>query len=111
MALAAATFSSTRSSNRSARVAEEALLAQMRPLLVPSAGDDAPRKILWSDLHTVLLPGGRALVDVEGDVIYVAIGLRNVGSGMALLHAWYVIPDRVVTYEDHADPELFRRLS
>src|SRR5262249_61058216 len=47
----------------------------------------------------------------EGDVIYLAIGLRNVGSGMALLHAWYVIPDRVVTYEDHADPELFRRLS
>ena len=39
LVLAGATFSAVRSSNRSARIAEQALLAGMRPLLVPSLSD------------------------------------------------------------------------
>ncbi len=36
LVLAVATFSSVRSSNRSARVAERALMAGLRPVLMPS---------------------------------------------------------------------------
>src|ERR1700674_5553661 len=84
LVLAAATYSAVRSSNRSARssdrsarIAEQALLAGMRPLLVPSLGDDPAQKVLWSDRHAIRLPGGRALVETDNGVIYLAIGLRN----------------------------------
>ena len=52
LVLALATFSAIRSSNRSARIAEESLLTGMRPLLVPSLMDDPMHKVLWSDRHT-----------------------------------------------------------
>ena len=45
LALAAATFGSVRSANRAARVAEESLLAGIRPLLVSSRVDDPSQKI------------------------------------------------------------------
>ena len=51
--LAVATFTAVRSSNRSARVAERALLAGMRPVLVPSLGGDADEKVVWRDQHAV----------------------------------------------------------
>jgi hypothetical protein len=110
LVLAIATFSAVRSSNRSARIAEEALLNGMRPLLVSSLPDDPVQKVVWSDLHAVRLEGGRAIMQCDGDVIYFAIGLRNVGSGIALLHGWSPIPRRAFMNEAHADPETFRRL-
>jgi hypothetical protein len=112
LVLALATFSAVRSSNRSARVAEEALLTAMRPLLIPSLGDDPVQKVLWQDQHVVRLPGGRAIFEEEGGVIYLAMGLRNVGSGIALLHGWYPWPESVATgREPHADAAEFRRLT
>jgi hypothetical protein len=111
LVLAVATFSAVRSSNRSARVAEQALLTGMRPLLIPSLADDPVQKVLWSDRHAVRLSGGRAIAEEEGGVIYLAIGLRNVGSGIALLHGWYPITDRAFANDPHADPEDFRRLT
>ena len=117
LVLAAATFSAVRSSNRSARtsdrsarIAEEALLAGLRPLLVPSLGDDPAQKILWSDRHAIRLPGGRAHVETDNEVIYLAIGLRNLGSGIALLHGWYPWPERAFMTEPHGDADDFRRL-
>ena len=44
LVLAVATFSSVRSANRSARVAERSLLAGIRPVLMPSQLDDAPTR-------------------------------------------------------------------
>ena len=111
LVLAVATFSAVRSSNRSARVAEQALLTGMRPLLVTSLGDDPVQKVLWSDRHAVRLAGGRAVFEEADGVFYLAIGLRNVGSGIALLHGWYPMPNRVFTNEPHADADDFRRLS
>jgi hypothetical protein len=112
LVLALATFSAVRSSNRSARVAEEALLAAMRPLLIPSLGDDPVQKVLWQDQHVVRLGGGRAIFEEEGGVIYLAMGLRNVGSGIALLHGWYPWPESVALgREPHADAADFRRLT
>ena len=111
LVLAAATFSAVRSSSRTARIAEEGLLASLRPLLVPSQNDDPPQKVMWSDLHKALLPGGRAVVEVEGEVIYVAIGLRNAGSGLALLHGWYPYPGRAFRDVPPADVDAIRRLT
>jgi hypothetical protein len=112
LVLAVATFSAVRSSNRSARVAEEALLTGMRPLLIPSLGDDPAQKVLWQDQHVVRLGGGRAVFEEEGGVIYLAMGLRNVGTGIALLHGWYPWPESVeLGAEPHADASDFRRLT
>jgi hypothetical protein len=111
LVLAVATFSAVRSSNRSARVAERALLAGLRPLLVASLGDDPPQKVLWNDLHAIRLNGGRAYAEVDGTVIYLAAGLRNVGSGIALLHGWSPIPGRAVAPQEPAPVDEFRRLT
>ena len=59
LVLALATFSAVRSSNRSARVAEQTMLTNMRPLLVPSLFGDPVQKVLWNDQHTAHIDGGR----------------------------------------------------
>jgi hypothetical protein len=110
LVLAAATFTAVRSSNRSARVAERALLAGMRPLLVPSLADDPVQKVLWRDQHVAHLTGGRALAQHEGGVVYLAIGLRNVGAGLALLHGWYPRPHFALSEIAPAGIDEFRRL-
>jgi len=84
----------------------------MRPLLVPSLRDDPDQKVLWRGAHVALLSGGRAIAehDAQEGVIYLAVGLRNVGSGLALLHGWYPIPHWASAGEAHADLDEFRRL-
>ena len=111
LVLAIATFSAVRSSNRTARIAEEALLTGMRPLLVPSTADDPVQKVLWSDRHAVRLSGGRAVFEAANGVIYLAMGVRNVGAGIALLHGWCPMPDRAFVDGRHADVGEFRRLT
>jgi hypothetical protein len=103
-------LSAVRSSSRSARIAEEGLLASLQPLLVTSLTTDPVQKLLWSDLHHAQLEGGRAVFEYENDVIYLALGMRNVGAGIALLHGWYPIPDRALVEMPHAEPEDFRLL-
>ncbi len=110
LVLAAATFSAVRSSNRSARVAEQALLTGLRPLLVPSLAGDPDQKVLWSDRHVARLSGGRAIAEHENGVIYLAIGLRNAGSGLALLHGWYPRAGVAVSPTTPPPVEDFRRL-
>jgi hypothetical protein len=109
--LAIATFSAVRSSSRSARVAERALLTGMRPLLIPSLADDPVQKVVWQDRHAVHVNGGRAILEEQDGVIYLAIGLRNVGAGIALLHGWYPMPERAFANDPHAEVGDFRRLS
>jgi len=88
LVLAVATFSSVRSANRAARVAERALEAGLRPVLFPSRLDDAAQKIRWGDEHLARLPGGRATVEEADGNIYLAMSLRNVAAGIAVLHGW-----------------------
>jgi hypothetical protein len=111
LVLALATFSAVRSSNRSARIAEETLLTGMRPLLVPSLSDDPVHKVLWHDRHTARIAGGRAVFEVEDDVIYLAIGVRNLGTGIALLHGWHPLPGDPFEDRPHVEPDAFRRLT
>jgi hypothetical protein len=111
LVLAAATFSAVRSSNRSARVAERSLLTGIRPLLLPSLFDDPSHKVLWHDRHVAMVGGGRAVVEEDRGVIYLAMGLRNVGSGLALLHGWFVRPGMSLADIGHSEPPDFRRLT
>lgn len=109
LVLAVATFSAVRSSNRSARVAEESLLAGLRPLLVPSLAEDPVHKALWADRHVAKVEGGRAIVEQVDEVVYLALGLRNVGSGIALIHGWLVTAHEPFDGAPHPAPEEFRR--
>jgi hypothetical protein len=90
LVLAVATFSSVRSANRSARLAERSLMAGLRPVLIPSREEDPPERVRFGDQQVLTVPGHGAAVVVARDVIYLAIGLRNGGSGLAVLHGWRV---------------------
>ena len=88
LALAVSTLASVRSANRAARVAEQSLLANLRPLLVPSRIDDPTQEVPFSDDRLIMLPGGGAVVETTDNAIYLAISLRNVANGIAVLHGW-----------------------
>lgn len=90
LVLAVATFSSVRSSNRSARVAERSLYAGMRPVLIPSREDDPIERVRFGDEQLVVVPGHGGALDVGKKAIYLAVGLRNGGAGVAVLHGWRV---------------------
>jgi len=109
LVLAAATFAAVRSSNRSARIAEVALQEQRRPLLAPSRFDDPVQKIMFMDGQWAKAEGGRAAVEHANDVVYLAISLRNVGTGMAVCQGWSVRAGLSISgeYPSHAPLEDF----
>lgn len=92
LVLAIATFAAVRSSNRSARIAELALREQRRPVLAPSRLEDPKQKIMFLEGHWVSAAGGRAAVEHVDGAVYLAISLRNVGSGIAVCQGWVVRP-------------------
>ena len=88
LVLAGATFSAVRSAHASTRVTERALLASIRPLLVPTRLEDPMEKIGFLDEHWIRAEGGRGVLEVTPEAIYMGFGLRNVGSGLAVLDRW-----------------------
>jgi hypothetical protein len=114
LVLAIATFASVRSANRAARVAEQALLLGLRPLLVTSRfGVDPEQKVGFVDGKWVKLPPGEAVAEVGDGAVYLAISLRNAGTGIAVLHGWAVSTEPDVPRADVEPPPLesFHRLS
>ena len=109
LVLAIATFSSVRSANRSARVAERSLLAGVQPLLIPSREDDPPERIMFGEGHRVTVEGHGGVIEVVDGRIYMAIGLRNAGAGIAVLHGWHVAPYQLGTTHERPQLEEFRR--
>ena len=97
LVLAVATFASVQSANRSARTADRAartaersLLAAQRPLLMNSRLQDPTQKIDFQEGTRVPLEGGRAVLKTTENVVYMAISIRNVGTGLAVMHGWHV---------------------
>ena len=88
LVLAVATFSSVKSANRSARIAELSLLAGLRPVLIPSREDDSDERIRFGDGQFLTVPGHGAAIESAGGNVYLAIALRNGGSGLAVIHGW-----------------------
>jgi hypothetical protein len=106
--LAVATFSSVKSANRSARVAERSLLVGLRPILIPSREDDPPERVRFGDDRILIVPGHGGAVTCANGNVYMAIALRNGGSGIAVIHGWYAAVRDVAT-EDPESVEAFRR--
>jgi hypothetical protein len=109
LVLALATFASVRSANRAARTAERALEAGLRPVIVSSRLEDPTEKIMWVDRHWANVTGGHAHVAMADDVIYLAMSVRNVGSGIAVLHGWLPSVREPSASDTRPQPEDFRR--
>jgi hypothetical protein len=97
LVLAVATFASIRSANRSARTSERAartaersLLVGQRPLLVNSRPQDPEQTVQYLEGLWLTVDGGTAVLEVTDKVVYLAISIRNVGSGLAVMHGWHV---------------------
>jgi hypothetical protein len=100
LVLAGATFAAIRSSNqaarsaeRSARLAERSLLATLRPLLVVGQRTDPGHEIQFADGRVLDIKPGEALFRPAGEVIYLALSLRNVGTGIAHLRGYRLEPE------------------
>jgi hypothetical protein len=115
--LAVATFSAVRSSNMMAKVAQEQLLIQLRPVLTTSRREDPTLKVNFGDSKWVRIPGGGAVGEVgpgdgsagpETQVVFLAIALRNAGNGIAVLHGWRFYPNWR-REQEHAPLEEFQR--
>ena len=111
LVLAAATFSSVRSGQRSTRIAERStalaersLLLGLRPVLAPSRVTDPGEVVRFGDGRLVTVQGGMAAVERDGESYYLVIPLRNVGSGLAVLQAWRLAPEEPRLDVRHADP-------
>jgi hypothetical protein len=115
LVLAIATFAAVRSSNRSARIAEQTLQEQRqaieearRPLLVNSRIDDPVQKIMFRGGHWVRTSGGAAVAENLDDTLYFVMSLRNVGAGIAVLQGWHVRTGMPSAQDDHQPEEQFR---
>jgi hypothetical protein len=68
-------------------------------------------KVGFADQHWLRIEGGHGAAEVTPDAIYLGISLRNVGSGIGVLHGWMFLPDRVTGESRRPDPAQFRRLT
>ena len=107
LVLALATFVAVRAANRAARVSEYSMQIGIRPLLMPSRLTDPEQKIMWGDEHWAKLGGSGAVLEEVGDVLYLAMSLRNSGSGIAVIQGWYLLPEDYRDLSSHADPDAF----
>jgi hypothetical protein len=108
LVLALATFVAVRAANRAARVAETSMLIGIRPLLMHSRLGDPDQKIMWGDEHWAKLSGAGAVVEEIGGNVYMAMSLRNSGSGVAVIHGWHLSLEDLHDQHPHADPDAFR---
>jgi hypothetical protein len=61
------------------------------------------------DDHITKVEGGRGVLEEENGIFYLAASVRNVGTGLAVLDSWHVMPTLEVPLPD-PDPAQFRRL-
>jgi hypothetical protein len=98
---------------RSAQAAEAALQEQRRPIFTQSRFDDPAQKINFVEGHWVKAAGGRAVAEHIDGIVYLAISLRNVGSGIGVCQGWAVRRGRGASSDmpTHVAEEEFRRQS
>jgi hypothetical protein len=107
LVLGVATFSSVRASQRAAQIAEQALLIGLRPILALARENDPAMTVGFADRRSVHVAGGMAAVELDEGRVYFVVPLHNVGSGIAVLHSWRLIPE----HRPGGEPDLstFRR--
>ena len=120
LVLAVATFASVRSANfsaraadqaariaeQSARIAECALMAAERPLLMSSRFQDPEQKIQFQEGKFLKVAGGSATLEVADGAVYMVISVRNVGTGLAVMHGWRVAVGEQSQQSQQAHPPL-----
>ncbi|HEX3806404.1 MAG TPA: hypothetical protein VHV52_06450 [Gaiellaceae bacterium] len=111
LVLAVATFFSVRSAARTARATERSLLAGLQPLLMPSRPDDPPQKVGFMDNKWFHVPGNSGVAEASDEVVYLAIAVRNVGNGIAVLHGWHFQGEAYSGRDPHPPLEDFEPLS
>ncbi len=104
LVLAGVTVASVRSANRAARVAEQSLLAGQRPLLVPARAEDPAVKVGFQDDVWFSVPGGQGVAEARDAAVYFVIDIRNVGTGIAVLHGWHLLPELPLERGAHVTP-------
>lgn len=92
LVLGVATFAAVRSANAAARTAERALQAGLRPVLMPARPEDPSEKVFWADGYAAVVGRGRVVAEVADGIVYLAIPVRNAGTGIAVLHGWHPRP-------------------
>ena len=80
----------------------------IRPLLMPSRLEDVALKIMWGDEHWALPPAAGATVELVDGNVYLAMSLRNSGSGIGVIHGWHLGLHDPHTPHPHAEPDEFR---
>ena len=108
LVLAIATFAAVRSANRTARVSEAAFRSNLRPVLVTSRLEDPVQKIRWMDDHWARVDGSQGLAELVDGSVYLAISLRNVGSGLAVPIGWHLMEGTQNAAVGHSEPGEFR---
>lgn len=108
LVLAISTFAAVRSANRAARVAEQALMVGLRPLLVSSWLTDGMQKIYFGDGRRIALRGGFGAAESHDGIVYLAISVRNAGRGIGVVHGWRFQAGRHYT-DSHPDLAEFRQ--
>ncbi|MDX6286326.1 MAG: hypothetical protein QOG53_1811 [Frankiales bacterium] len=58
--------------------------------------DDGSQKVLFADPHWLVVEGGRGAAEATDEAIFLAMSVRNVGSGMAVLHGWHFMSESVL---------------
>jgi hypothetical protein len=66
--------------------------ASMRPVVMHSRFTDPTQKFAYGDGKWLSVAGGGAAVEAADSAIYLAISVRNAGTGMAILHGWRACP-------------------
>jgi hypothetical protein len=108
LVLAIATFGSTRTANRAARVSEEALLVGLRPVLFNARPEDPQQRVGFVDDHWLVLRDGLAAAQERDGNLYLAMPLRNVAQGIAVIRGSYVHPQRAASEVPPASVDEFR---
>jgi hypothetical protein len=108
LVLAMATFASVRSANRASRTGERALQIGVRPVLVQSRDTDPAEPVMWGDRHWATVAGGHGVVEVVDGNIYLAMLLRNVGSGIAVIQGWSPSAEVLHAADPHTEIDTFR---
>lgn len=63
---------------------------------------------MWGDEHWAKLTGGGAVVQEVDGIVYMAMSLRNSGSGIAVIHGWRLALEDFRLLTTHAEPDRFR---
>ncbi len=62
----------------------------LRPVLIASRPEDPDQEIIYGDGRSFRIRAGTAVVEEINNVIYLAIPLHNVGSGLAVLQRYFI---------------------